>query len=119
MFILTNSQKEFIPESEKEQEKPLTFIVNPPTRNIVLRLQEEMFKTINNDDGEISFKELPLAKIMELYLSECVIGWKNVSDEAGKEVPFSKEAFKQFNDVTILTELYNYIKELGEGTEKN
>jgi hypothetical protein len=118
MFVLTNTQKEFIPESEKSSENPLTFIVIPPTRQVVLSLQEELFKSLDITD-DLSINDLPLAKIMELYLSACVVDWKNVKDEEGNDVPFSQETFKQFNNVEILTELYNFIKELGEGTEKN
>ena len=113
MFVLTNTPKEFIPESQKDQQSPLTFIWNPPARKTVLDLQELLLKTVD-ENGELDSAALPLSKIMELYLEACVTGWKNIQDAEGNEILFTPETFKQFADVDILTELYNFVKELTE-----
>ena len=121
MFVLTNSPKEFVPSSEKGKEKPLTFICIPPTRKAILDLQEMLVKSLSSTDFEGEETEevfdgvnLPISKMMELYLDVCVTDWKNVTDEKGNEIPFSKEIFKSFNDTVILMELYNFIKGLAE-----
>jgi len=126
MFVLTNTPKEFIPSTEKDKENPLTFIVKPPTKRAILDLQESLFKSMSeidtgseNDDSTISLDSIPLSEMMNLYLDACVIGWKNVVDINGNELPFSKEIFNDFNDSTILIELYNFCRELTESTEKN
>ena len=113
MFVLTNSEKEFVPTSQKDKENPLTFLVIPPTRKVVLDVQEKMLKCLG-DDSELDVTKIPLADLMDSYLDVCVVGWKNVKDEKGNDVVFSKEVFKKFNDLEILTELYNFIRELSE-----
>jgi len=124
MFVLTNTPKEFIPTSEKDNEKPLTFICIPPTRKCVLDIQEQLLKSMadaeetNEETTEVMGVSLPISKLMNVYFEACVIDWKNVFDADGKEVPFSKEAFNQFNDLVILTELYTFIQELAEGNAK-
>lgn len=117
-FILTNTQKEFIPETQKDQENPLTFICIPPSRKTVLDLQEKIMKSVS-DTEEIVSMELPIADMMDLYLTACVIDWKNMSDVDGVNIEFTTEAFSQFNDMQILLELYTFVKELAEGNEKN
>jgi len=134
MFVLTNTPKEFIPSIEEGKDNPLTFIVKPPTKKAVLDMQERIFKSISEikeepkkedslikkDEKEnISLDAIPLSEMMNLYLDACVIGWKNVVDSEGNEIPFSKEVFEGFYDSTILIELYNYCRELTESTEKN
>jgi hypothetical protein len=120
MFVLTDTPKEFIPSTEKEQENPLTFIVKPPTKRTVLDIQETLFKSLDVDDNaNVSLNEIPLATLMDAYINACVIGWKNVIDEEKNEVPFSLDKLELFNDTAILMELYNFCKELREGSEKN
>ena len=117
-FVLTNSPKEFIPSTQLDQENPLTFICIPPSRMTVLNLQEKILKSVSAEE-EIETLDLPIADMMDLYLDACVTGWKNMTDADGKEVEFTKEAFKGFNDMQILMELYSFVKELAESTEKN
>ncbi len=71
-------------------------------------------KSVSQEE-EIESLELPIADMMDLYLSTCVVGWKNMTDAEGKEVEFTEEAFSGFNDMQILLELYTFIKELSEG----
>jgi len=118
MFVLTNTPKEFIPSTEKDQENPLTFIVKPPTKKAVLDMQEQIFKSLGDADT-VSTSDIPLSAMMNLYLETCVIGWKNVVDENGDEIEFTLSNFDNFYDSTILIELYNYCRELTESTEKN
>ena len=117
-FILTNTPREFVPKSQENTENPLTFICSPPSRKTTLDIQEKIMKSVNTDE-EIDSLDLPIADLMELSLESCVVGWKNVNDADGNPVLFSKEAFSSFNDTVILIELYTYIKELTESTEKN
>ncbi len=114
MYILTNTPKEFIPASQVSEDKPLTFICSPPTRRTILDLQEKIMKSVSQEE-EIESLELPIADMIELYLSTCVVGWKNMTDAEGKEIEFTEEAFSGFNDMQILLELYTFIKELSEG----
>ena len=119
MFTITNTSKKFIPTSEKENEvNPLTFIVQPPTKKVILDLQEAIFKNAA-DDEDIKTSDIPLSMMINLYLDACVIGWENVVDENNDLIPFSKENFEFFNDSTILIELYNFCRELTESNEKN
>jgi len=113
MFILTDTEKEFVPTSEKEADNPLTFVIIPPTRRTVLHLQEKLVSSLD-DDGELNPKNIPLADLMDLYFDDCVIGWKNMMDASNNPVIFSKELFKKFNDGEILNELYTEIKGLSE-----
>ncbi len=115
-FTLTTTPREFVPSNQTDQENPLTFICVPPSRRTVLDLQELILKSVSTDE-EIETMQLPLALMMDLYLSACVIDWKNVFDADGKELPFTE--FTKFNDMQILLELYTYVKELSESTEKN
>ena len=119
MFVLTNSPKEFIPLSQKDETLPLTFIVIPPTRHTVLEFQETLFKSLSQDNEGNEITQLPLSDIMDIFLTKCVTGWKNVFDDKGTEIPFTLENFNSFNNAEILTELYQFIKELSESTEKN
>ena len=119
MFVLTNTTKRFIPTSQKDSEKPLTFIVKPPTRKTILDFQETLFKGIATDSEGNEMTKIPLSAIMDILLSKCVVGWENVLDEEGNEVVFSEENFCLFNEAEVLTELYQFIKELSESTEKN
>ena len=119
MFVLTDSPQEFIPSTEKEKVNPLTFIVKPPTKRTVLEIQEALFRSLDVEKEEISLNEIPLATLMNAYINACVVDWKNVVDEKREPVPFSLEKLELFNDTTILMELYNFCKELSEGSEKN
>jgi hypothetical protein len=119
MFVLTDTPKDFIPSTEEEKENPLTFIVKPPTKRVVLEIQETLFRSLDTETSEVSLNDIPLATLMNAYINACVVGWKNVVNEKGDEVPFSQEKLELFNDTTILMELYNFCKELSEGSEKN
>jgi hypothetical protein len=121
MFVLTSTPKEFIPSTEKGKEKPLTFVIQPPTKKQVLEIQEALFQSLDlkADEQEVSLSSIPLATLMDAYINACVVGWKNVVDEEGNEVPFSRDNLEFFNDTTILMELYNFCKEMSEGSEKN
>ena len=118
MFVITNSTKKFIPESQTNEENPLTFLVKPPTKSMILDLQEEIFKSAQEGD-DLKVSDIPLSKMINLYLDNCVIGWLNVQDEEGNPLSFSKENLEYFNDSTMLIELYNFCRELAESTEKN
>ena len=111
MFILTSTPKEFIPSTQKDNENPLTFIVVPPKRNTVLNLQETLL-THSVDNGELDVDSIPISQIMNTYLNDCVIGWKNVVDENNNPIEFTKENFELMNDISMLTELYQFIQEL-------
>ena len=117
-FILSSSPKEFIPETQLTEENPLTFICIPPSRRCVLDLQEQILKSVGLGE-DLETMNLPISDMMSLYLDACVTGWKNMTDAEGKEIEFTKEAFAGFNDMQILLELYTYVKELAESTEKN
>jgi len=119
MFILTDTPKEFIPSTEVESENPLTFIIKPPTKRVVLEIQETLFRSLDIEKDEVSLDEIPLAKLMNAYINACVVDWKNVVDENKNSVPFSLEKLELFNDTTILMELYNFCKDISEGNEKN
>jgi len=116
-FILTNTPREFIPETQKDKENPLTFICIPPTRKLVLDTQEKLLQALSleemNEDSVAN--AIPISDMMTLALEACVTGWKNMVDAEGNEILFSKEMFATFNDQTILLELYSYVKELAEG----
>jgi len=116
MFVISSSPKKFIPESQKEIKNPLTFIVVPPKRKDVLKLQELVLAAMG--DKEI-MAAVPISAIMNLYFESSVVGWENVVGEDNKALEFNEENFTMFNDVEILTELYSFIKELAESTEKN
>jgi len=118
MFVITNTSKKFIPESQKNEENPLTFIIKPPTKKTILDLQEHIFKNAGEGDN-MSTDDIPLSIMINLYLDTCVIGWENVIDEDGKAIPFTPENFEFFNDSTILIEVYNFCRELTESNEKN
>ncbi len=113
-FILTNTPREFIPESQKDQDSPLTFICVPPSRKTVLDLQELILRSVNTDE-DLQTMDLPISTMMDLYLDACIIDWKNMTDSDGKAIAFTKEEFATFNDMQILLELYTYVKELSEG----
>jgi len=119
-FILTNTPRDFIPESQKNEENPLTFICIPPTRKMILDTQEKLLQSISLDEiSEDSVANaIPISEMMSLALDTCVVGWKNMVDTDGNDILFSKEAFATFNDQTILMELYSYVKELAEGNLK-
>jgi len=119
MFVLTKTTKRFIPSSENSNENPLTFLVKPPTKTAILDIQETIFKSIDSDTEEISIENIPLVTLMNAYFDSCVIGWENVVDEKGDLVEFTKENFENFNNSTILMELYNFCRELSESSEKN
>jgi hypothetical protein len=119
MFVLTNTTKKFIPESQREEENPLAFLIKPPTKKVILDLQEEIFKNANIETDDLQASNIPLSNMINLYLDTCVIGWENVVDEAGKAIPFTKENFEFFSESTILIEVYNFCRELSESTEKN
>ena len=40
MLVLTNKIVDFVPENQKGEEKPVTFKVKPPTREVVLEMQK-------------------------------------------------------------------------------
>ena len=117
MYTLFSTKPiEFVPAKYKEHKNPITFIFNPPTRSLVLRTQALL--------AELGFAsktadESTLGKLMNMTLEECVIDWKNVVDENGNPVKFSKETFNQFNDPEVLIDLYTAIQEAASGTEKN
>lgn len=118
MFILTTDPIEFIPTKFKKSTAPLTFIVKPPTRLVALKLQDIILNSSNMSE-EAEYVKLPLTEVMLTYLDACVVGWKNINDTSGKAVPFSKENFELFNDIEVITELFEYCRELTSGTEKN
>jgi len=114
MYVLTNTPKEFIPESQKNETNPLTFICVPPSRKTVLDTQEKILQSVD-DNEELESTELPISDLIDLALDSCVVGWKNLVDADNKAIEFSKENFQKFNDTAILLELYSFIKELTEG----
>ncbi len=119
MYIMTTDPIDFIPTKFKESELPLTFIVKPPTRLTSLRLQDIILNSTQIVvDGKDATK-LPLTEVMSIYLDECVVGWKNVKDSSGNDIKFSKETFELFNDIEIITELFEFCRELVSGNEKN
>ena len=118
MYVLTNTERQFIPTSQKEEEKPLTFRVIPPSRKTTLDLQELILKSVNAGE-ELETLDLPLSLMMDLYLEACVIGWENMNDAEGTPIEFTKEDFEGFNSMEILLELYTFVKELAESTPKN
>ena len=121
MYVLTSTPKKFIPSTEANKENPLTFIVQPPTKKVVLDIQEALFKSldVDSESTDISITSIPLAYLMNVYIDACVVDWENIVDEDGKKIPFSKEYLNKFNETNILMELYNFCKELTESTEKN
>lgn len=118
MFVLTTDPIEFIPTKFKDSNTPLTFIVKPPTRLVALKLQDIILNSSNMSEKS-EFVKLPLTEVMLTYLDACVIDWKNVNDVSGKPVPFTKENFELFNDIEVITELFEFCRELTSGTEKN
>jgi len=56
---------------------------------------------------------------MTRCLDECVVGWKNIVDESGANIPFTKENFELLNNSNILMELYLKVQEMTSGDEKN
>lgn len=120
MIILnTNTNIEFIPSTEKDAEKPLTFILSPPTYETVLNIQQSF--SISEKDGkpEINIDNVKIARIL---LTNCVRGWKNVFsvNEKGEliDLPFTQEHLELVTDIEIITELIAKINELGELKKK-
>ena len=111
MLVIDMSEREFIPSSEKEVEKPVTFIVVPPTRNTILKIQDLLQTSFTGEDFKKQFKFSEYAKIL---LDDCLVGWKNIVGADGKDIPFSKENTKYLSDLVMLTELTNFIDELGK-----
>ena len=119
MYILSTDPIEFIPLKFKNSENPLTFIVKPPTRKTALKLQDIILNSSKFEEDGKEAVAIPLETVMELYLDACVIGWKNIFDSNDKAIPFTKENFDLFNDIEVITELFEYCRELTAGTEKN
>lgn len=83
-------------------------------------------------DGE--FKRLPQSRIRELgkqieanettdveVASEVLVGWKGITDDNGKEVPFSQKALEQLMEVPLLATqvVAAYFQSLSGAKRKN
>jgi hypothetical protein len=133
MYILSKGTRDFIPTSQRDQDSPITFQITPPTRKVVLQGQAMMQKAIlksgvqlpTSTEDTLDIEAIGLDSIIDhqseyndLMLDACVVGWKNVVDEDGNEIPFSKEVFKSFNDTLIIQELLAEIQEIKTLPEK-
>lgn len=134
MFILSNEPWEFVPESQKDVENPITFILVPPTREVALKgqhiLQKALAKSnaiqfIGTEDSQEQINAALMTAIdeqteyNELLMSKCIIGWKNVVDAKGNAVAFSKDSFALFNDLAILAEVTTEIQRGKSADPKN
>ena len=116
MFILpSNRPIEFVPESFKDQDNPPIFLIQAPTKSLVLETQSLLAgaSMIPEQSGNT------LNTVMRLCLDNCVTGWKNIVDDTGKPIDFTKENFERLNNQDILMGIYLKIQELTAGTEKN
>lgn len=132
MYVITNDVRDFIPESQKNEEKPLIFKLVPPTRAAVLQSQAALQKSIlsgrsmadllsEDDTVDNSAVEAMIDgqyTVAEVLMDQCVVGWENVYDEKGEAIPFSKDKFKLFNDQLILQELMRELTALKSLDEK-
>lgn len=120
MIVVSSKPVEFIPEAEKEKDKPVTFIVKPPTREVVLKLQDLLQENLMHAEDltnpDLLMQSFKFSDYASLILDECVIGWKNVftKDDNGNlvELPFSKENLKLITDLGIISELVSFIDSL-------
>lgn len=132
MLVLSNKPVEFIPESQKEEEKPVKFKVMPPTRETMMKLQALMQETISEQLAEgkgldeidsYSLAISNMTKANPILIDTCVIGWENVftKDEEGNlvEMEFNIENLQYLIDQEILEELVNFIDSLSKVDEKN
>jgi len=120
MLVLNTNPVEFIPEAEKTAEKPVTFIVKPPTREVTLKLQDILQESLvasqdaTNPDSLIqTFK---FSEYVKILMDECIVGWKNVftKDANGElvEVEFSKDKLSMITDIAIINELVSFVDSL-------
>ena len=107
---------EFVPEKYKNDSNPLTFYYRPPSKSLTLRTQA-LLASVGLDNQRAD--DETLSKLMNMTLSECVVGWKNVVDDKGNPVEFTKDNFERFNDSEVLIDLYSTIQAELAGSEKN
>ena len=120
MFILPTSKIiEYVPEQYKKLEKPLTFLIKPPTKSTVLQIQALLADVALTSDEETRSFAKPLNESMNICLNQCVVGWKNVFDQDNNPVEFTPENFERMNNQDILMDLYTKVQEYIGGTEKN
>ena len=120
MLILQTKPIEFIPSKYKNEEKPVTFILQSPTFQTSLKIQRILAESLpeNATDKELKPENLKIdtVELIKTVLLDCIIGWKNVfyQDENGelKELEFTKENFMFVNDLEVILELYNKLNEL-------
>lgn len=116
MFKLpSNKPIEYIPKRFRKEDNPPIFLVKPASKDLVLSAQSTL-ASVSMDKAEA---DISLLKVMQMCLSECIVGWKNIYDEDGKIVEFNQENFERLNDQEILMELYLYIQDSANGDEKN
>lgn len=71
---------------------------NKPYLNELLRRSRKNMQRIKNQAVNASILEESRAEDRELYSRYILKGWRGVKDASGKDVPFSKEAAKEFLD---------------------
>lgn len=116
MFKLpSNKPTEYIPKRFRKEDNPPIFLVKAASKDLVLTAQSTL-ASVSMDKAEA---DVSLLKVMQMCLSDCIVGWKNIYDEDGKIVEFNQENFERLNDQEILMELYLYIQDSANGEEKN
>ena len=87
MFVLPSEKPiEFVPSVCKDDKKPLTFLIKPPTKSLILQVQSSLAESSINTSSTGN----NLNKVMNLCLDECIVGWKNCVDENNKPVEFTR-----------------------------
>jgi hypothetical protein len=120
MIVLNSKPVEYIPDSQKGKDKPATFLVKAPTREVILKIQDLFQESLVIGDEITPDKITQTFKYSDyaaLILDECVVGWKNVftKNEKGEveELPFSKENLSLITDLNIISGLVSFIDSLG------
>ena len=103
VIAISKEPRKYIPESCKDMESPPSFTIRSISKREYLKiLAESDIKLPKNED--ITEESNPWPIILSSYETQIkililgVLGWENVNDNTGKEVPFSHENLDLLSD---------------------
>lgn len=104
---LSKRPREYTLVSDRDSEVPTVFTLKNMDRFETAEIQER-FPVLEQDTDKPGAKKVNVSEMLDAYLEVGLLGWKNLSDDDGQPVEFSKENFKLLPFV-VANELVNKI----------